>query len=318
MSIENTIKETNELNNKLLNAIHLYRLNYDLRVLLEELEKNKQENVSTKSNIFEKAAKNIKNEIKSNKSDKLQKNLDETKELLKEQNNKDISYDDLLKLFNKSFKDNELSKLLFSISLVIEEKEYFYDEQSESTISMMLWEDVSYLENLKNNFKTNYIKISSTNITSNKHILLGASACASFVTSLSVNASFLDNLAVNVKSDKSSTIGALIALGLSKDTNYETMKTVNKEQLKSEFSKLSLEEVSYIYTIKSLVAEYVIKNLDKTTSKNYLNDLLLLTNDLRANCLYSALVNKVDVDSNEKLIDVFYRFEKDLLKKHCS
>lgn len=316
-NIDNTIKETSELNNKILDAIHLFRLNFDLRVLNEELEKNQKETVSSKSNIFEKAAKNIKNEIKSNKSEKLQKNLDETTKLLSDLGNKDISYDELLEMTSKGFKDN-ISKLLFSISLVLEEKEYFYDEQSESTISMMLWEDVAYLENLKKDFKANYIKISSTNITSNKTILLGASACASFVTSLSSNPTFLDNLAVsNVKNDASNTIATLVALSLTKDTLYSEMKTINKEQLKTDFTKLSLEEVSYVYSVKSILIDFIL-NTNKTAFKDYLTDILSLTNDLKAVCLTNALVNKTNIESNEKLIDAFYRFEKDLLKKHCS
>lgn len=313
--IENTIKDTTELNNKLLNAINLFRLNHDFNQLTKEIEKNKTEEVSSKSNIFEKAAKNIKNELKTNKLEKLQKNLDETIKLLNELSNKNISYDELLKMIDKSFNKDETSKLLFSISLVLEDKEYFYESESEASISMMLWEDVSYLENLKKEFKANYIKISSTNITSNKTLLLGASACASFVSSLTSAPSFINNLAVSNVNQETSTIGMLVALGLTKDLMYNSMNTDNKNKIKEYFSNLTLEDVSYVYSVKLLLLDFILKT-NKDFFSNYMNDLISLTNDLKCVSLTNTLINNKNKELNEKIIDAFYRFEKDLIKKY--
>lgn len=323
--IKQVINETTELNKKLLDKIHIYRLNYDLNIINNEILNNEKEEVNSKTNIFEKVASSVKNEIKETKLEKLNKQLKETNKRLEEVNNENITFDDLLKLVDKTFKkdSDDLSKYLFSISIIASNNEYFYADKSEGSVSILLWENASLLENIKKEFKSNFVKITSLGLSNNQKLVLAGTAGATLIASLLVAPSILSSVGkaavgtlILPTGVTAITAACILGAGLSATTTYAGMKILNKEKFKEDLKKLSYEEISYILTVKALLLTHAKNVMSEDNFKEYLNDILLLTSDLKSDSLYYALVEKDDIERNEKLTEAFYRFDKILFKAY--
>lgn len=325
VKIEEKFNKTNNSNKDLLEAIDLVRLNVDLSIINEEIEKNKQVHATEDSNFFEKVTLGVVNEFKGSKLEKFEKQQKETLARISELSNQSLTYKDVVEMINKTFEndENSMARYLFSVTLIAEQKEYIYNQESEDAVSLMLWGNSTFLGQIKIAFKETYLKIGNAGLTNNQKFVLGASAAALLVTSVAL-------APILIAASTAITVGAIalpfgfsaitaacvFGSGLTLGTTYAGMKVFNKEQVKNDFKGLNYEEVTYVLALKSMLLEYGHKSMDEENFKEYLNDVLLLTSDLKADSLYYALVEKDNIERNEKLTEAFYRFDKEMLKKY--
>lgn len=322
--VDKAIKESKELNEQLLKYIDNFRLHADFHIINEELEKNVLEDVDTKGNFFEKTASKVKNEIKENKTEKLNKQLVTVKTKLQNCEN-EVTHEQLRSLITSAFGNDEVNilKYLFSITLISTNVEYFYEERSEAIISDLLWGDSEYLEELHKSIRNTFIRITSLNISTNQKLLFGGVAGDSSVEPLLLASSILVSTS-KIKADdfelpelNSVTAAALIASGLSQGTTYDGMRVSNREKMRADYKDLTFESITFILTVKVLLLAFM-KNINKEEFNNYLNDTLLLSSELKADTLYYALIKRVEIPRNEDLLNAYHRFDDILFKTYTA
>ncbi|MFI3329753.1 MAG: hypothetical protein R3Y05_04630 [bacterium] len=310
----------NSINNsqsRLLEELHLLRLNIDLMLINTEI-LNHQEVIPTDdANIFTKVTYQVKNDINSIKTEKLVKEKEIVEYKIKQISEKTVDYDEVLDLINETFKEdeNDISRYLFSITLVNEQKEYIYDDISLKTVSTMLWKDESFLKSLKISFKEVYVKIGAANLSDKQKYALTAAAGISIASCVLVAPVVLATLSLPL-TISAFTIATITGVSLTVGSTYAGMSVMNKTLVKKDFKQLNYDEITYILAMKSMLLDYSFKTLPPEGFKEYLNDVLLMTSDLKSDSLYYALVEKTDSEKNEKLTDAYYRFDKHLLKKY--
>lgn len=317
MVIEEKFEEIKLDFQDLLDAIHYLRVNKDHEIIKEYLDKNKIIDVHEDSKFFEKISTTVTNEIKNQttlKYEKLEKEILKRKKGLKV-----VSYKDVTNMINELYKDDEhnLQKYLLSITLVNSENKYKYSKESEKYISVLLWNDENFLDNIKKSYKETYFSLGNTALTSEQKMFIGIATAAILLTAIAVAPLTLGSAIVGAISAPLA-IGSFLATGavtgLTAGISYATMKLENKVKLKSDFKKLKFDEITYVLTLKAMLLEYAHKSMTQLDFKEYLNDTLLLTSDLKADMLYCGLVEKEDISKNENASEVFYKFDKRLYK----
>lgn len=309
--------QVNNLQNKLLEELHLLRLNIDLMLLNTEILNHQEILPTDDANMFTKVTYQVKNEINNIKSEKLIKQKENVELKINEISNKTVEYDDVMKLIEQTFEndENNISRFLFSITFVNEQKEYYYEDISLKTVSAMLWKDEAILKTLKSNFKDIYVKIGSQTLSSNQKYALTAAAGISLASAVLVAPVLLATLSLPLTLS-AFTIATITGVSLTVGTTYASMSLINRKLVKDDFKKLNYDEITYILAMKSMLLDFSFKTLPLDEFKEALNDVLLMTSDLKSDSLYYALVEKTDSEKNEKLTDAYYRFDKHLLKKY--
>ncbi len=313
---KNDYENINNLQTQLMQELHLIRLNIDLMILNAELLNYQVIHANEKSSIFTKVTYGVKNEFNNIKSEKLNKDKEIVEQRIKEISDKTVDYDETIELIEKTFKDDEygISRYLFSLTFVNDVKEYLYEEISLKTVSTMLYKDETILKKIKNDFKDTYIKIGSQSLSTTQKYAIGVAAGLALASAVIVAPVVLASISLPLTLS-SFTIYTITGVSLTTSVTYSAMKINNRTDIKNDFKKLNYEEITYILALKSLLLDYSYKTLEKDKFKEYLNDVLLLTSDLKADSLYYALVENNDLEKNQKLTDAYYRFDKQMLKK---
>ncbi len=317
LTIKDEFTNVQDLQAKLLTEIHILRLNIDLSLLNAEIANHQQVHASVDSNIFTKVTYGVKNEFNNIKTEKLNKEKDVTVKKLEEFSNKQSDYDEIMLLIDKTFQtdDHGVSKYLFAITLVNELKEYYYEDISLKTVSAMLFKDEEVLKKLRNNFKDMYVKIGAQSLSQTQKYALGAAAGIAFASSVLVAPLLLAALTIPF-SVGALTLATVTGISATVGSTYAAMTIKNKTDLKKDFKAMSYDEITYVLTMKTMLLDHAFTTLPEDKFKEYLNDVLLMTSDLKADSLYYALVEKTETEKNEKLTDAYYRFDKQMLKKY--
>ncbi len=339
VKVKEQINEIEEKQKKLLYLVKFVRTHVDFSRTKDELDKHNIVSVRSDAGLFSKLGSSVKNKYESGQITKYQNQLTVVSRKLDsfDCKNHNEKYDEFKKITNELYKEKEddISKLLLSIQIITENDEYFYKEESLDQVSLMLWNNAKFLSNLKDRFKKLYCQIANVGLSDTQKIaLIGggviltaatcglASAGIAFLGAGAVGgAAFTAGLATLGGSfGMAGGLGLLVAvggvsLGAGALLTYGGLTTYNKQKIKQDFKKLSYNEVTQFLTIKYLQLEHASRIMTKDEFKNYINDTLVMTGDLKSESLFLALVEDQEVDKNSKLTDAYHRFDKTILNK---
>ncbi len=300
------------------------------------LDSNKIDTEVSKYNVVGKLA----NFYKGKKSEKTQENLTDIELTIKdfEEKNKEFNYklyyeSGLEKNINELFKEDKygLSKLLFSINVIFDQDfEYVENDETFKVMSSVLFYDSTRFGEIEKQFKQLFLSINRKELSKlQKGILigLGASSVAAVI--------FLPILAVGgINASAAVTTGALAAIGLGDmqlgvgfatmyslitgialcGLGYGSMRLINRDKLKQEFYKLTMEESAMLLTIKAMLIAEAKKKMPKDKFKEEVSAILEIIDDLKSDTEYLLFAENNDINLNKERIGQFHRWDNELIR----
>ncbi len=338
---ENAFKQTQKNQEVLLKKIQLLRHYADLNATDEALKKNIGSAIPTNAGFFSKVTSNVSNSYKNNQTSKLTPQRMVIEGLIKQLSYYEDSYENLERLVRTMFENDKgnIAKILFSLTVISDESQYYYSDYSMRVASYLLWNDYEFLHNLKVDFEKKYKQLSNTGLSTKQILgiagigtaiaissvfliaplfggaaLGGASAAASATTSTLANAGAIFG-GTMIGGLKCTALTTLLLTSSGAIGSYTAMKKYNGIGIKNELKTMTYNEMTYFITLKSLQLDIAQKTMSTTEFKEYLNDMLVLLGDLKSDSMYYALVEKKEKEKHKKLTDAYQRLDKMLLEK---
>lgn len=335
---EDAFKQTQKNQEVLLKKIQLLRHYADLNATDAALAKNVGTAVPINAGFFSKVTGNVSNTYKNNQTSKLTPQRMVIEGLIKNLSYYEYSYENLQRLVNAMFSNDNgnIAKTVFSLTVLSDEKHYYYKDYSLRVASYLLWNDYEFLHNLKKEFEKKYKKLSDNGLSTGQVIaLVGVTSIAALSAGLAVAPLFVGGAGVSASVATSTLAGAgallgtemmsvgmqvsgltvLVLTGGSMGLTYTSLKAYNNYDIRKEMKKLSYNEITYFVTLKSIQLDMAQKTMSSTEFKEYLNDMLVLLGDLKSDSMYYSLVEKTEKDKHKKLTDAYHRLDKMLLEK---
>lgn len=322
----------------IIKSIQYFRLKRE-KELLERDKSTAESNIDTeakKYNLFAKA----KNAINNKKSEKKSNQISDIDSVITkfENKNSDRNYNlwfnnTLSKYINELYSEDKygLKRIMLGVSIVLDDShKYIYEDEEYQDISKLLFGNLTKMNEIKITIKDNYVAIASKNLSSvQKGVLIGlgigglVSACTLPVMiagGAAVSAATTTaGLAAIGFGDMQVGIGMAALFGLIGGTalvgaGYGTIKTYNIVDAKNAFRKLNCDEVALLLSVKALIIEEAKKVMSKDDFKEYFSELLEAIDTLKSDAEYMLFVENNDVKNNKEKIDVFYKWNKRLIK----
>lgn len=314
-------------------SIQYYRLKKELE-LLEKDKSLKEENIK-KDNKFM-------NFIKGNesKSKKLSDLIDKVSGAIHrfEMDNASINYN---LYFENKLRDavNEvylfdkygLNKILFSISIALDNSyEYRYEKEELTEVSMVLFNDNNKIINIKDKLEDHYKHISTKSLTDKQKgilMIIGASGIA-LATALPIfmvgglfasAAVTAEALAFIGFGDMQLGIGiaalaGIIAGSIALGSTYASFKMHNLNEAKKAFKALNGNEAALLLAIKTVLVDEANRVMPSNDFKEYFSEMLETIDTLKSDTEYMLYVERDSVDTNKDKMEVFYKWNKQLIK----
>ena len=323
----------------LFKSMQLLRLQNDMKLVNEKLEKNRSTPVSSSDNIFKRFFDSRKNDIKDYKSF----NLSKTKEAIQSEidkfmNNVNGTSVTLYKEMEISriaadiFSDDEcsLEKTMFSISLIFDgEYNYEYESEGLAYLSRLLWSDSEKLGSIKKNVEGYYKDLAKQPLSTEQKFVLGGVAALTLFT-VTVPALAIGGLsAAGITSTLAGLGGTMvegvgfIALaellldGAIIGFTYALMDKHNKNKVKEAFREMSYNDAAQMLAIKCYIMHVAKQTMPKSVFKEKTSELLEMISDLKSDTDYVLLVEGENVAENKKKINVFHNLDNKLGKMLC-
>jgi hypothetical protein len=323
----------------LFKSMQLLRLQNDMKLVNEKLEKNRSTPVRSDDNFVKRFFDSRKNDIKDYKSFNLSKTKDAIQsEIDKFMNNVNGTSVTLYKEMEISriaadiFSDDEyfLEKTMFSISLIFD-GEYSYEHESEGLayLSRLLWSDSEKLGSIKKNVEGYYKDLAKQPLSTEQKFVLGGVAALTLFT-VSVPALAIGGLsAAGITSTLAGLGGTMvegvgfIALaellldGAIIGFTYALMDKHNKNKVKEAFREMSYNDAAQMLAIKCYIMHVAKQTMPKSVFKEKTSELLEMISDLKSDTDYVLLVEGENVAENKKKINVFHNLDNKLGKMLC-
>ena len=323
----------------LFKSIQLLRLQNDMKLVNEKLEKNRSTPVSSSDNIFKRFFDSRKNDIKDYKFFNLSKTKDAIQsEIDKFMNNVNGTSVTLCKEMEISriaadiFSDDEyfLEKTMFSISLIFDgEYNYEYESEGLAYLSRLLWSDSEKLGSIKKNVEGYYKDLAKQPLSTEQKFVLGGVAALTLFT-VTVPALAIGGLsAAGITSTLAGLGGTMvegvgfIALaellldGAIIGFTYALMDKHNKNKVKEAFREMSYNDAAQMLAIKCYIMHVAKQTMPKSVFKEKTSELLEMISDLKSDTDYVLLVEGENVAENKKKINVFHNLDNKLGKMLC-
>ena len=324
---------------ELFKSMQLLRLQNDMKLVNEKLEKNRSTPVSSSDNAFKRFFDSRKNDIKDYKSFNLSKTKDAIQsEIDKFMNNVNGTSVTLCKEMEISriaadiFSDDEysLEKTMFSISLIFDgEYNYEYESEGLAYLSRLLWSDSEKLGSIKKNVEGYYKDLAKQPLSTEQKFVLGGVAALTLFT-VTVPALAIGGLsAAGITSTLAGLGGTMvegvgfIALaellldGAIIGFTYALMDKHNKNKVKEAFRKMSYNDAAQMLAIKCYIMHVAKQTMPKSVFKEKTSELLEMISDLKSDTDYVLLVEGENVAENKKKINVFHNLDNKLGKMLC-
>ena len=320
----------------LFKSMQLLRLQNDMKLVNEKLEKNRSTPVRSDDNFVKRFFDSRKNDIKDYKSFNLSKIKDAIQsEIDKFMNNINGTSVTLYKEMEISriaddvFSDDEysLEKAMFSISLIFD-REYSYEYESEGLayLSRLLWSDSEKLGSIKKNVEGYYKDLAKQPLSTEQKFVLGGVAALTLFT-VTVPALAIGGLsAAGITSTLAGLGGTMvegvgfIALaellldGAIIGFTYALMDKHNKNKVKEAFREMSYNDAAQMLAIKCYIMHVAKQTMPKSVFKEKTSELLEMISDLKSDTDYVLLVEGENVAENKKKINVFHNLDNKLVK----
>ena len=323
----------------LFKSMQLLRLQNDMKLVNEKLEKNRSTPVRSDDNFVKRFFDSRKNDIKDYKSF----NLSKTKEAIQSEidkfmNNVNGTSVTLYKEMEISriaadiFSDDEyfLKKTMFSISLIFDgEYNYEYESEGLASLSSLLWSDSEKLGSIKKNVEGYYKDLAKQPLSTEQKFVLGGVAALTLFT-VTVPALAIGGLsAAGITSTLAGLGGTMvegvgfIALaellldGAIIGFTYALMDKHNKNKVKEAFREMSYNDAAQMLAIKCYIMHVAKQTMPKSVFKEKTSELLEMISDLKSDTDYVLLVEGENVAENKKKINVFHNLDNKLGKMLC-
>ena len=323
----------------LFKSMQLLRLQNDMKLVNEKLEKNRSTPVRSDDNFVKRFFDSRKNDIKDYKSFNLSKSKDAIQsEIDKFMNNVNGTSVTLYKEMEISriaadiFSDDEyfLEKTMFSISLIFDgEYNYEYESEGLTYLSRLLWSDSEKLGSIKKNVEGYYKDLAKQPLSTEQKFVLGGVAALTLFT-VTVPALAIGGLsAAGITSTLAGLGGTMvegvgfIALaellldGAIIGFTYALMDKHNKNKVKEAFREMSYNDAAQMLAIKCYIMHVAKQTMPKSVFKEKTSELLEMISDLKSDTDYVLLVEGENVAENKKKINVFHNLDNKLGKMLC-
>ena len=323
----------------LFKSMQLLRLQNDMKLVNEKLEKNRSTPVRSDDNFVKRFFDSRKNDIKDYKSFNLSKTKDAIQsEIDKFMNNVNGTSVTLYKEMEISriaadiFSDDEyfLEKTMFSISLIFDgEYNYEYESEGLAYLSRLLWSDSEKLGSIKKNVEGYYKDLAKQPLSTEQKFVLGGVAALTLFT-VTVPALAIGGLsAAGITSTLAGLGGTMvegvgfIALaellldGAIIGFTYALMDKHNKNKVKEAFREMSYNDAAQMLAIKCYIMHVAKQTMPKSVFKEKASELLEMISDLKSDTDYVLLVEGENVAENKKKINVFHNLDNKLGKMLC-
>jgi gas vesicle protein len=323
----------------LFKSMQLLRLQNDMKLVNEKLEKNRSTPVRSDDNFVKRFFDSRKNDIKDYKSFNLSKTKDAIQsEIDKFMNNVNGTSVTLYKEMEISriaadiFSDDEyfLEKTMFSISLIFDgEYNYEYESEGLAYLSRLLWSDSEKLGSIKKNVEGYYKDLAKQPLSTEQKFVLGGVAALTLFT-VTVPALAIGGLsAAGITSTLAGLGGTMvegvgfIALaellldGAIIGFTYALMDKHNKKKVKEAFREMSYNDAAQMLAIKCYIMHVAKQTMPKSIFKEKTSELLEMISDLKSDTDYVLLVEGENVAENKKKINVFHNLDNKLGKILC-
>lgn len=322
----------------IIKSIQYFRLKRE-KELLERDKSTAESNIDNsakKYNIFAKA----KNAINGKKSEKKSNQIEEIDSAISkfENENSDKHYNlwfdnTLSRYLDEIYKDDKygLQKIMLGVSIVLDDShKYIYDDEEYQDISKLLFGNLTKLNDIKRTLKDNYVAIASKNLTNvQKGVLIGL-GIGGLVLACTLPVMLAGGAAVSASTttaglaaigfgDMQVGIGMAALFGLIGGTalvgaGYGAIKAHNMNEAKTTFRQLNCDEAALLLAVKALLVEEAKKVMSNDDFKEYFSELLEAIDTLKSDAEYMLFVENTDVKNNKEKIDVFYKWNKRLIK----
>ena len=323
----------------LFKSMQLLRLQNDMKLVNEKLEKNRSTPVRSDDNFVKRFFDSRKNDIKDYKSFNLSKTKDSIqREIDKFMNNVNGTSVTLYKEMEISriaadiFSDDEyfLEKTMFSISLIFDgEYNYEYESEGLAYLSRLLWSDSEKLGSIKKNVEGYYKDLAKQPLSTEQKFVLGGVAALTLFT-VTVPALAIGGLsAAGITSTLAGLGGTMvegvgfIALaellldGAIIGFTYALLDKHNKNKVKEAFREMSYNDAAQMLAIKCYIMHVAKQTMPKSVFKEKTSELLEMISDLKSDTDYVLLVEGENVAENKKKINVFHNLDNKLGKMLC-
>jgi len=320
-------------------SMQLLRLQNDMKLVNEKLEKNRSTPVRSDDNFVKRFFDSRKNDIKDYKFFNLSKTKDAIQsEIDKFMNNVNGTSITLYKEMEISrisadiFSDDEysLEKTMFSISLIFDgEYNYEYESEGLAYLSRLLWSDSEKLGSIKKNVEGYYKDLAKQPLSTEQKFVLGGVAALTLFT-VTVPALAIGGLsAAGITSTLAGLGGTMvegvgfIALaeflldGAIIGFTYALMDKHNKNKVKEAFREMSYNDAAQMLAIKCYIMHVAKQTMPKSVFKEKTSELLEMISDLKSDTDYVLLVEGENVAENKKKINVFHNLDNKLGKMLC-
>lgn len=224
-----------------------------------------------------------------------------------------------------------LSRLLFAINIIFD-KQYEYKGHDETfhLMSSILYYDSSRFNEIEKQFKQLFLSInkkelsrlqkgiligiglaSITSVVLLPICLVGGATASAVATTTSLSAIGFSDMQIGV--GFASLCGAVAGLSLI-GIGYGNMRFYNRQKLKTEFKRLSLDESAMLLTIKAMIISEAKKTMPRDKFKEEINKILEIVDDYKSDTEYYLFAERDDVNTNKERINQFHRWDNELIK----
>ena len=323
----------------LFKSMQLLRLQNDMKLVNEKLEKNRSTPVRSDDNFVKRFFDSRKNDIKDYKFFNLSKTKDaiqsEIDKFVNNVNGTSITLykeTEISRIAADIFSDDEyfLEKTMFSISLIFDgEYNYEYESEGLAYLSRLLWSDSEKLGSIKKNVEGYYKDLAKQPLSTEQKFVLGGVAALTLFT-VTVPALAIGGLsAAGITSTLAGLGGTMvegvgfIALaellldGAIIGFTYALMDKHNKNKVKEAFREMSYNDAAQMLAIKCYIMHVAKQTMPKSVFKEKTSELLEMISDLKSDTDYVLLVEGENVAENKKKINVFHNLDNKLGKMLC-
>lgn len=320
----------------LFRSIQLIRLQNDLKLVNDELDKNRTKPIKASDNFIKKAIMRSVNETKDYKSYTLSKTKAAIEAEVAKFSEKFCGTDatlyqewDIASTADEVFSDDEylLEKTMFSISLIFDnEFHYEYDDEGLSEVSRLLWGNNKKLASIKKDVERCYKDLAYQPWSTEQKLVFGGIAALTLFT-VTVPALVVGGLSATGITSTLAGLGGTMVEGVGFIAlaeflldgaiigfTYALLEQHQKNEVKKSFREKNYNEAAQMLAIKCYIMQVAKDQMPKPLFKEKISELLQMISDLKSDTDYVLLVEGENVEENKKKINVFHNLDTKLVK----
>lgn len=325
----------------LFKSLQLLRLQHELKLVTEQLDKNRSTPTQKSDGFFKRIVTPIDNKRKDWNSFNLSKvkanietELDKFKKNNSEKKNKLYEEAEISKIISDVFAGDEysLERTMFSISMIFDgEYTYEYDSEGLAYLSELIWgkNHSDRLANMKTGIEGYYKELAKQPLSTEQKFVLGSVAAITLFTAVvpalaigGLSAAGISSTLAGIGGTMVEGVGFIAVAELLLDGaiigfTYALMDKHNKKKVKEAFKDMSYNDAAQMLAIKCYIMHIAKQTMPESVYKKKTSELLEMISDLKADTDYILFVEKENVEENKKKITVFHNLDKKLCKIFC-